>query len=89
MGAVAQPTRIGEDVGNPSNVTVGSAIHNGGATDPIDGNNWTGTTHQDDLADVQFGPAEPPKEQAESKSKSEDNDDSSRLIFDLLPTKKA
>ena len=87
MGAVGQPTRAGEDVGNPSNVTVGSAIHNGGATDPIDGNNWTGTTHQDDPADVQFGPAEQPKQQTGKKE--EESNDSSFSFIDPLRKKKA
>ncbi len=87
MGAVAQPTRAGEYVGGPSNGTVGSAIQNGGATDPIDGNNWTGTTHQDDPADVQFGPADQPKEQGNKKT--EESEDSSKSVFDLLRNQKS
>jgi len=86
MGAVAQPTRAGEYVGGSSNVTVGSAVQNGGATDSLDGSSWTGTTHQDDPADVQFGPADQPKEQTSKKS--EDSQDSSTPIFDLIANQK-
>jgi hypothetical protein len=86
MGAVAQPTRAGEYVGGPSNGTVGSAIHNGGATDSLDGSSWTGTTHQDDPGDVQFGPADQPKEQASKKT--EDPQDSSTSVFDLIGNQK-
>jgi hypothetical protein len=85
MGAVAQPTRAGEYVGSSSNGTVGSAVQNGGATDSLDGSSWTGTTHQDDPADVQFGPAEQPKEQASTK-KSEDSNSS---VLDQISTRKS
>jgi hypothetical protein len=76
MGAVAQPTRAGEYVGGPSNGTVGSAVQNGGATDSLDGSSWTGTTHQDDPADVQFGPSTPAAGSVDSKKTNEDSDDS-------------
>jgi hypothetical protein len=85
MGAVAQPTRAGEYVGGPSNGTVGSAVQNGGATDSLDGSSWTGTTHQDDPGDVQFGPAEQPKEQASTK-KSEDSNSS---VLDQISNRKS
>jgi hypothetical protein len=85
MGAVAQPTRAGEYVGGPSNGTVGSAVQNGGATDSLDGSSWTGTTHQDDPADVQFGPADQPKEQASTK-KSEDSNSS---VLDQISNRKS
>ena len=77
MGAVAQPTRAGEYVGGPSNGTVGSAIQNGGATDSLDGSSWTGTTHQDDPADVQFGPNTPAAGSVDSKKTDKDEDNSS------------
>ena len=87
MGAVAQPTRAGEYVGGPSNGTVGSAIQNGGATDSLDGSSWTGTTHQDDPADVQFGPAQQPKQQTGKKE--EESNDSSNSVFDLIRNQKS
>jgi hypothetical protein len=86
MGAVAQPTRAGEYIGGPSNGTVGSAVKNGGATDSLDGSSWTGTTHQDDPADVQFGPADQPKEQVSKKS--EDSKDSATSVFDSIRNQK-
>jgi hypothetical protein len=86
MGAVAQPTCAGEYVAGPSNGTVGSAVQNGGATDSLDGSSWTGTTHQDDPADVQFGPADQPKEQAGKKS--EDSQDSSTSVLDFIGNQK-
>ena len=85
MGAVAQPTRAGEYVGGPSNGTVGSAVQNGGATDSLDGSSWTGTTHQDDPADVQFGPADQPKEQTSGKKNEDsDSDNSKSSILDAF-----
>ncbi len=87
MGAVAQPTRAGEYVGGPSNGTVGSAIQNGGATDSLDGSSWTGTTHQDDPGDVQFGPADQPKEQGNKKT--DETEDSSKSVFDLFRNQKS
>lgn len=77
MGAVAQPTRAGEYVAGESNGTVGSAIQNGGATDSLDGSSWTGTTHQDDPGDVQFGPQTPVAESNDSKKTDKDTDNSS------------
>ncbi|HEY7160119.1 MAG TPA: hypothetical protein VH815_02625, partial [Acidobacteriota bacterium] len=62
------------------------AVQNGGATDSLDGSSWTGTTHQDDPADVQFGPADQPKEQASKKS--EDSQESSSTVFDLIRNQK-
>ncbi len=87
MGAVAQPTRAGEEVGNPSNVTVGSAVQNGGATDSLDGSSWTGTTHQDDPADVQFGPQTPVAGSVDSKKTDKDADGDSSLLNQILNRK--
>ncbi|HEY7160118.1 MAG TPA: hypothetical protein VH815_02620 [Acidobacteriota bacterium] len=86
MGAVAQPTRAGEYVGGPSNGTVGSAVQNGGATDSLDGSSWTGTTHQDDPADVQFGPNTPVAGSVDSKKTNEDSDksDSTSNVLDQI-----
>jgi hypothetical protein len=87
MGAVAQPTRAGEDVGSPSNVTVGSAVQNGGATDSLDGSSWTGTTHQDDPADVQFGPQTPVAGSVDSKKTDKGADSDSSLLDQILNRK--
>jgi hypothetical protein len=87
MGAVAQPTRAGEYVGGPSNGTVGSAIQNGGATDSLDGSSWTGTTHQDDPADVQFGPQTPVAGSVDSKKTDKDADSDSSLLDQILNRK--
>lgn len=62
----------------------------GGNVDPgpdSDSQGYTGITHQDDPADVQFGPAEQPKQQT-SKKEDEAND-SAFSILDPLRKKKA
>lgn len=87
QGLVGQPTRAGDDVGDPSNFSGGgTTINNGGATDPMEGSNYTGRTIEDDPADVKFGPAEQPKEQT-GKTQNESKD-SSTSIFDLLLNRK-
>jgi hypothetical protein len=48
---------------------------------------YTGPSHEDDPADVQFGPAEQPKAQTDTK-KSEDADDSSASNLDPLHNKR-
>lgn len=91
MGAVAQPTRAGEYVGGPSNGTVGSAIQNGGATDSLDGSSWTGTTHQDDPADVQFGPQTPVAAgsvDSKKTDKDENNSSSDSSVLDQILNRK-
>ena len=48
---------------------------------------YTGPTHQDDPGDVQFGPAEQPKEQTDAK-KSEDSQKSSTSLLDPFHNKR-
>lgn len=87
QGLVGQPTRAGDDVGNASGFT-GSAspIHNGGATDPMEGSNYTGRTIEDDPADVHFGPSEQPKQQSGGKNTESSN--SSHSVLDSILKRK-
>lgn len=96
---VAQQGNLGL-LGNPGNATsqtgpsggqgnVGSS-QSGGNVDfgpDSDQVGYTGQTHEDDPGDVQFGPAEQPKEQA-NVNKSENSDDSSTSFLDPLHQKR-
>ncbi len=96
---VAQQGNLGL-LGNPGSATsqtgpsggqghVGSS-QSGGNIDPgqdSDNPGYTGVTHEDDPADVQFGSAEQPKEQTGKKE--EESNDTSFSFLDPLRKKKA
>lgn len=77
-GMVGQPTQAGEEIGHGSLGGGSNPDQNGGATD-VDGNNWTGRTIEDDPTDVHFGPADQPKQQADSKDEESNNSSKSSL----------
>ncbi len=77
-GMVGQPTQAGEEIGNGNFDGGSNADANGGAINNGE-NNWTGTTREDDPADVHFGPADQPKQQADSKDEESNNSFKSSL----------
>jgi hypothetical protein len=80
VGMVGQPSQAGEEIGHHTGGLDGGSNPdlNGGATD-VDGNNWTGRTIEDDPTNVHFGPADQPKQQADSKD--EESKDSSKSFL--------